>query len=175
MNAGLLKFGAITLSLSLAIFAAYRVAQAQSVDTPPIKMGLWQTEVSTTMSGMENMPMNHGGQHTTVSQGCLTPDTWKSSMQKMQTDAQRADCKVSNMHQDSSGLSFDESCSSARYNSDIHFQAQFDNSENMHGSAKMKMTAQGLPQPMTMDMTMTSHYLSSECGDVKPGEAKILK
>jgi hypothetical protein len=30
-------------------------------------------------------------------------------------------------------------------------------------------------QPMTIDTTMTSHYLSADCGEVKPGDAKILK
>jgi hypothetical protein len=175
MNTRLIRFGALPLYLFLAMFAVCDSARAQSLDSPPIKMGLWQTDASTSISGMENVPTAHQGQRTTVTQGCLTPESWKSSVENMQKRAKSGDCKTTNMHQDAHSLSFDESCSSERYNSDTHFEAQFDDSEHMHGSAKVKMTAQGLPQPMTANMTLNSHYLSADCGEVKPGEAKIVK
>lgn len=174
MNTKLIKLGSIPLSLSLAVFAAGHAVHAQTLETtPPIKMGLWQTEAKTAVSGAENTPLAREGQRATVTQGCLTPDTWKSTIESLGKNP-TIDCKVTNMHQDSQSLSFDEACSSERYNSDMHFQAQITDNEHMQGSAKVKVTAQGLPQPMTMNMTLDSHFLSSSCGDVKPGEGKVI-
>jgi hypothetical protein len=175
MNTSPVKLGAIPLLLSLATFTAVRTAHSQSTDAPPVKMGLWETESTAKTTGMENTPMARAGNRTTVSQGCLTPETWKSGLEHMQNDAQRSDCKVSKMQQDSHSLSFDETCNSERYNSDVHFEALIDDSEHIHGSGKVHITAPGLPQPMTMDMSLKSHYVSASCGDVKPGEGKIIR
>ena len=70
------------LSLSLAAIAVAGVAQISEV--PPVTMGLWQTETSSTVTGLENTPMAGmaaalGRAH--VSQSCLTPEKWKSDIQ----------------------------------------------------------------------------------------------
>jgi len=165
----------LSLLLSLAVFATVSTVSAQSVEAPPIKMGLWQTETSTAMAGMENMPAGQGGagRHTSVVQGCLTPETWKNEFQKIQNE-QSGNCTASNTHQDSHSLSFDETCKSDAYNTTAHFEALFDNSEHMHGTAKVHITGSAFPQGMTMNMTLTSHYLGADCGDVKPGEGKVI-
>jgi hypothetical protein len=136
-------------------------------------MGLWQTEANTSTAGMENSPMAHaGGKHSTVSQGCLTPETWKKEFAKIQDNP---DCKVSNMHQDAHSISFDETCASERHNTNAHFEGQFDDSEHMHGMAKVQITSPNFPQAITMNMALTSHYLGADCGDVKPGEGKVIR
>jgi hypothetical protein len=165
-----------TLPILLCFTALAAAAAAQTADTPPIKMGLWQTEVNSTIAGMENMPQGRAGTsgHRTVSQGCLTPETWKSEMEKLSDEQHRAECKMSNLHQDSHGVSFDEGCTSQRYNSTLHFEAVFDGDDHLHGSAKAHVTAQGMPQGMDMQMTMTSHFVSASCGDVKPGDSKVI-
>ena len=165
-----------TLPILLSFAALAAAALAQTPDTPPIKMGLWQTEVNTTMAGMENMPQGRTGAagHRIVSQGCLTPDTWKSEMGKLNDEQHRAECKVTNLQQDSHGVSFDEGCTSETYNSSFHFEAVFDGDDHMHGSAKAHISAQGMPQGMDMHMTMTSHYVSASCGDIKPGGSKVI-
>lgn len=56
----------------------------------------------------------------------------------------------------------------------MHFEAQFDGNDHMHGTGKMQMTGQAFPQGMTMNMTMSSHYVGADCGDVKPGSAKVI-
>jgi hypothetical protein len=167
--------GILPLLLTLATFSAVDAAQAQTLVPPPIKMGLWQTESSATMTGMEDSPMGKAmsGSHSNVTQGCLTPDTWKDSFQKMQNQLQN-DCKVSNMHQDAHSITFEETCTSERYTSNVHFEGFFDDAEHMHGNVKVAMTAPSLPQGMTMNMAMKSHYVSASCGDVKPGEGKVM-
>jgi Protein of unknown function (DUF3617) len=176
MNTRFAKVGTVPSLLALATFCAGHTLRSQTLEPPPIKMGLWQTESNGTVTGMENTPMGKAmsGQHGSVTQGCLTPDTWKNSLQKMQSQNQQNDCKVSNFHQDSHSVSFDEVCTGTRNNSNIHFNATFDDDEHMHGTVKMVMTAAALPQGMTMNMDLKSHYVSSSCGDVKPGEGKVI-
>jgi Protein of unknown function (DUF3617) len=170
MNTRFAKIGAVALLVSLAALGAYRASRAQSVEAPPVKMGLWETESSTTMSGMANIP--GGGKHTTVTQGCLTPENWKGEFEKIQRADQ--DCKVTNTQQDAHSLTVDETCSTARYSSTVHMEAHFENAEHMHGTGKATITGQGMPQGMTMDFAIDSHFVSSACGDVKPGSAKIV-
>jgi len=163
------------LSLLCFLAASASAAYAQSVDAPPIKMGLWQTETSTSMAGMENAGAGREGddKHTSVVQGCLTPETWKNEFQRIQNE-QAGNCTATNTHQDSHSLSFDETCKSDEYTTTAHFEALFDNSEHMHGTAKVHITGSAFPQGMTMNMALTSHYLGASCGDVKPGEGKVI-
>jgi hypothetical protein len=57
----------------------------------------------------------------------------------------------------------------------VHFEGLFDDDEHMHGNVKVIMTAPSLPQGMTMIMAMKSRYVSASCGDVKPGEGKVIQ
>jgi hypothetical protein len=164
-----------TLLLSLAVFSAARTAHAQMPDTPPIKMGLWQTEVTTTMAGMENTPMggHMGGDHKQITQSCMTPESWKNDLLKMRE--QQNKCSMADLHLDAHGMSFAETCSDGnQYTTTVHFQATFDSDEQMHGTATAHTAGPAFPQGMSMNMQMTSHYLGASCGEVKPGSAKII-
>ncbi|HEX3985918.1 MAG TPA: DUF3617 domain-containing protein [Acidobacteriaceae bacterium] len=154
------------------------IASAQTVEPPPIKMGLWQSEVVTTMEGGSNSPMGQAmaGGHTIVTQGCLTPDTWKKDIQGMQQHMRNTDCTMSNFQQDPHHIAFDEACATgqAGYSNHIHFEMLIDDPENGHGHADMKMTGPAFPQGMSMHMAMKTKYLAADCGDVKPGEGKVI-
>jgi Protein of unknown function (DUF3617) len=171
MNTRYLKVGAF--SLFLTFFAAIHSVQAQTMEPPPLKMGLWQMESTTSVAGMENMPMGHAAsQHSTVTQSCLTPDSWKNDFEKMTNPT--SNCTPKNVHQDSHSITADLICNSERYSSNAHFEGLFDSDEHVHGTATSHITAQGMPQSITMQMSFTSHYLSASCGDVKPGEGKVV-
>ena len=172
-----LRIPALATLPLLASFAA--LAAAQTVEAPPIKMGLWQSEVTTTMQGVPDSPMSHamGSGRTTVTQGCLTPDTWKKDIQGMQQHMRNTDCTMSNFEQDAHHVSFDEACTAGSqpgYSNNVHFEMLIDDTENAHGHADMKMTGPAFPDGMTMHTAMKSKYLSSDCGDVKPGESKVI-
>ena len=93
----------------------------------------------------------------------------------MQQQRQSANCNQTNFQQDSHHVSFDEQCGGqGGYSSNIHFEMLIDDSENAHGHADVKMTGAAFPQGMTMHMTMKTKYLSSSCGNVKPGEGKVI-
>lgn len=173
MNTRFANIGALLLLPGFAGFAAGQAAQVQTIEPPPIKMGLWQTETNTSVAGLENTPMARAaGKHSSVTQGCLTPDRWKSDFEKMSNPS--SDCKTSNVQQDSHSISADMTCTNDRYTSNAHFEGLIDSDESVHGTANIRLTAQGMPQAMTMQMSFTSHYLGASCGDVKPGEGKII-
>lgn len=180
MKTAILKTPSILLLLSLAVLAAPVAAAAQAAPTqlsevPPVTMGLWQTETSATVTGIENTPMasmasSLGRAH--VSQSCLTPEKWKSDIQGFNARQQHG-CALSNLHQDAHEISFDEVCGGGENNSRVDIL--IDGSEHAHGTVLMKITMPNLPQPVTINVTMASHYLASDCGDVKPGQGKMIK
>ena len=173
----------LVASLSFTAF----VAHGQT--PPPIKMGLWEGSTTITMQGMQIPPdvaarlqaMGRpvpGAPHTVVSQSCLTPDEWRKSFADVNRHG-TMECTTSNMVQDEHQLSFDESCTSPRGGTlEGHIKLTFDDSEHTRGEMHMKGTvptgASGA-QPLTSDMTISSHFLSADCGDIKPGSPKILK
>jgi hypothetical protein len=165
----------LPILLSFAILALAVAAVAQISETLPVTMGLWQTETTSIVTGIENTPMAGmasalGRAH--VTQSCLTPEEWKRDIQGFNA-RQQHDCIMSNLHQDAHEVSFDEACRGG--SATTHVDILIDSAEHSHGTMVMKIAAPNLPQPMTINMSMTSHYLGSDCGDVKPGEGKMVK
>ncbi len=152
------------LSLLIALTA---VAAAQT--PPPLKMGLWEHQISVQMSGM---PSGSASTHNLTHQSCFTSDSWKNAMQEMQGQRamQHTTCSTTNMEQDSRHISFDVQCSTTNqgYLSSMHIDMHFDSPEAMHGSNTVKISGPGMPQGMTVVSTVKSKWVSSDCGDVKP-------
>jgi hypothetical protein len=161
----------------LLLFSCAALAAAQSpapVSAPPIKMGLWQSSVTVDMSAMTGM---HGGSITNTSQSCMTPDTWKNAFHSMQQRQQQtpANCSTTNVQQDAHQLAFQIDCSTPQGDSSsIHVQMFLDSETAMHGHATVKMSGPNLPQGVSMSSVISSKFVSSDCGSVKPGESKPL-
>ena len=174
----LLKIKAfLPLSVVASLFVA-RVALAQLSETPPVSMGLWQTQSKSTVTGIENTPMANMAAamgRSIVTQSCLTPDRWKSDIQGF-NEKQKHGCTLSNLHQDSHEVSFDETCGANGSNglNSSHVDIIIDSQEHAHGTVATKVSDPRLAQPMTITVNMVSQYLGSACGDVKPGEGKIV-
>jgi hypothetical protein len=157
----------------LALF--FTVTAATSAQTPPpIKMGLWEHDVTVQMSGM---PDGMASSRSVASQSCYTPNTWKYALQNMQNRRQVANtsCTTSNMEQDPRHVSFDMVCTvSGRdaINTTFHIDMQFDSDEAMHGTTTANMSGPNMPQGMTMTSTIKSKFVGPDCGDVKPPEVK---
>jgi hypothetical protein len=174
MRIRLIPAASVTTLLTLSTLA---LAQNPSVMPPPIKMGLWQSETTTAISGAPDSPMGRamGNGRTTVTQGCLTPESWSKDIQGAQKHQQNTECTQSNFQQDSHKVTFDQACSNqGGYSTTIHFEMLIDDTENGHGFMDMKMSGAAFPQGMTMHMTMKTKYLSADCGSVKPGESKVI-
>jgi hypothetical protein len=162
--------------LGLAACAAAGKAQAQLSEVPPVSMGLWQTETTSSVTGIENTPMAGmaaaiGRPHS--NQSCLTPEKWRSDIQGFNARQQHG-CTMSNVHQNAHEVSFDEACTGGM-SSSSHVDILIDDAEHAHGSVLMKVSDPRLPQPMTIKVSMTSHYLGAACGEVRPGEGKTIQ
>jgi hypothetical protein len=156
-------------------FLSAVLASAQA-GPPPMKMGLWQSDITVQMSGMPNgvsVPA-----HTVTSQMCMTADTWKDALQNSQNRQRNlpVNCSTSNLQQDNHHYSADVQCTAQQgFTTTMHVDMQFDSDESMHGTTSMTMGGGGNgPQGMTMNSTIKSKFLSSDCGDVQPGKGKIV-
>jgi hypothetical protein len=164
------------------------VAHAQELPaTPPVKMGLWESTVTSTIGGLTIPPdvaarlqamgrsVPGSGPHTVVTQSCMTKDEWAKSIEKMNNNESK--CTYTNRSITSQKFSFDMSCASEHGGVFTgHFEMLVDDDEHTHGTAHMKSETSGPNgQTMTIDTTLSAHYLAADCGDVKPGDAKVVK
>ncbi len=141
---------------------------------PPLKMGLWEHQVTVQMSGMPN---GMDSTRTVVKQSCFTPDTWKNSLQQMQSRPKPGglSCSTSNMQQDVHHIAFDVQCSTSAppaFTTNMHIEMNFDSEESMHGSTTTTMSGPNMPQGMSVNTTIKSKFVNSDCGNLKPDEQK---
>ena len=158
------------------LFLLASLAPAQTRNPPPIKMGLWQSESTMSMSGMPNMPMGSAmAPHKIVSQACLTPDTWQKDLQGARKHQQEMNCTVSNLHQSAQKITLDQACSPRDgMSTTMHLEMFIDSDTAMHGTMVIKMSGQNMPQAMEMKSNIASHFLGSDCGNIQPGKAKLV-
>jgi hypothetical protein len=171
--------------LSMAVLGFLGVALAQTSE-PPVKMGLWQTKVTSTMTGFQippdvaarlkamGRPVPGAEPQTVVSQSCLTPGKWKEMFSHMQRNH---DCQFTNEHQSSTGMSADMACKSSdgRTSSTGHIAVSFTSSEKMTGKVHAETVRQSQPQPIVMDMSFESAYQGKNCQGISPDSPKIVQ
>ncbi len=154
----------------LVLFAALPVlfwstALAQNPATPPpIRMGLWQYEV--TMSGIPGP----GGPRMIVTQSCVTPETWTRSFQNPHPSAQ---CTTTNLHQTAHSVTFDVACSQQNMTSRAHVQMALDSETEMHGTVQSTVSGPGFPG-MNMTSAIHSKFLRTDCGEIQPGQSRMV-
>lgn len=168
----------------LVAMCAMVAASVQSPNPPPVKMGLWETTATSQMSGIQLPPdviakfkaMGKpvpGGVHIEVTQSCLTPEQWQKDMGLGKSD--EGDCKSERNVSAAGKYSFDLTCKSDHgYSTVGHWELQPLDTRHMRGSGQVDLIRSN-GQHITMSMTLTSHYLGANCGDVKPGEGKTIR
>ncbi len=176
--------------LALLAFCSLAAAAARAQDlpaTPPVKMGLWESTVTSKIGGLTippdvaarleamGRPVPGSTPHTVVTQSCMTKEEWAKSIERLNNN--EAKCAYTNRTFTAQKFSFDMSCASEHGGVfSGHFEMLVDDDEHTHGTVHMKSEAAGPNgQTMTIDTTLASHYLAADCGDVKPGEARTLK
>ena len=171
----------IRLALPMLLLCFASLASAQStppLTPPPIKMGLWQSSVTVNMSGMPNMPQGAGGTMTHVNQSCMTPDSWKDAFRNMQQRRQQMapNCTSTSLSQDAHQLTMDMSCTTEQgMSTTMHIQMFLDSESAMHGNVTSKISGPAFPQGIVANSTISSKFLNSDCGDVKPGQSKAIQ
>ena len=172
------------------VICAAGVAGAQTkIDPntpPPVKMGLWETHVTSQVKGIELPPdvierlkqMGRplpGEAHTTVTRGCLTPEEWRQELEEMNKPT-NTDCTVTRNTDNVSSISFDVSCKTEEGTVTGHWEMHILDDEHAHGSGHMKSDQTGPNgQSFTADSTVDTRWISADCGDVRPGKAKVME
>ena len=184
----------------LAIFALAASAHAQSTTSAPIKAGLWETSISSksqiqlppelqaridAMTPQQqammkaNMPGGGAGPvpSSLVTHACSAGQTSVNDLITQAQEKNGAKCTVSNQTQTATNISFDISCSMQEGTASGH--SSFTMADSDHVSGTTHMTAnmsggRGGGGSMTIDSTVSSHYLSSNCGDVKPNTSVVV-
>jgi hypothetical protein len=178
--------GSLLLALALCCLAGV-VAKAQEMPaTPPVKMGLWETTITNTIGGIQippdiaakmqamGRPVPGSTPQTVVTHSCMTKDEWAKGFEKMNSNESK--CTYSNRTITSEKISFDMSCASERGGVFTgNFEMLIADDEHTHGTAHMKGAMGPNGQPMTIDTTLSAHFLAADCGDIKPGEAKTIQ
>ncbi len=135
--------------------------------TPPMKMGLWETTSSMTMSGAQMPPGMAGAGQTMKARQCFTPETWAKALGASQ---RQQSCTRTHEVYTSNHYAFDLSCPNSGTTG--HFDMTFDSKESGHATLHMSMNNNG--NEMNVDSTIESHFISSDCGNVSPDRPQIV-
>ncbi len=130
--------------------------QVKLPSTPPVKMGLWE---STATNG-------RGASY--KSRSCFTTESYQTEMAKMPPG-----CTVSNQAWTSHSFTADVACTMQDATSTGHVDVQFPDTQTIHSTINVSMTAQG--QTMPINFTTDSHFVSSDCGDIPGGESRPIR
>ena len=148
-------------------FALVYAAMFQMPATPPIKMGLWESEVHLHMN-MPNMPamMQSMMNKTHHARTCMTPESYAKSIAAQQQ--QRKDCQFTNQVWAEKKYSFDMTCSNGKMLG--HSEIMFDSDTAAHGTMHLDLGNGG-----TGDSTTDLKWVGADCGSVTPDKPEIIK
>jgi hypothetical protein len=130
----------------------------QLPSTPPGKPGLWETSTSSQM----NMPGMNMPARTSKVRSCVSADHWSQDLAKVQNQ----DCTKTGEKFSGNTYTAEVSCKSGAKGT---FTITWDSAESSHSTMHMDMNMNG--RSMSMDSTSTGHFVSADCGAVKPGSA----
>jgi hypothetical protein len=181
--------------LFLLVMAFGTGLKAQSAPVP-IKPGLWQTQISGTSSmtlpadqeariatlpaaqqAMIRSRMGGGTPTAVTTRSCAAEQT---SLNALMSEAQQKNtkCTFTNQVQTADGASFDTNCVSPQGTASGHAEFHMTDSEHVSGSIHLTADAtssNGGSMHMTIDNTVTSKYMGTDCGTVKPGTGEVVK
>ncbi|MGA1982335.1 MAG: DUF3617 family protein [Acidobacteriaceae bacterium] len=166
----------------------------QAQVTTPIKQGLWQTQVTSSMqmalppdvqAKIAAMPASQQAQMQAMMGGggmmpkptsstvksCVASTMTPSDLLNQAQQKSGMKCTFTNQQVTANSVSFDTSCTTTQGTATGH--SQFTMTDSDHGTGTthmtMAMSANGHSTTATMDGTSTYTYLGADCGDVKPG------
>ena len=166
-----------------ALAAASVAAPLHAQQAPPVKMGLWQTTSTSTMTGFQLPPgvaekMKQMGREvpgatptTTTIQSCVTKEKWDEAFARPQ---QRENCTSNFTKRDATGITGTIACQTPRGSSKGTVNVTFAGDEKAHGTMHLETVTERQPQPIIMDITYDSVYQGSDCKGIQPGDAKVV-
>ena len=127
------------------------------ITSPSIKMGLWEATVA-----------NSVATNTIKMRSCITPESYKEAIAHVPPG-----CTITNKTQTATSISGDLSCTLQHGGTTTgHIDVEMPDPTSMRSTVKLMVNAQSQSVPMTL--TTDSHFVSADCGDIAPGQAKIV-
>jgi hypothetical protein len=165
--------------------------RAQGLAAAPIKQGLWETTITSNMQielppelqariaamtpqQQAMMKANMGGKGgaplVNTTQSCAASQESLDSLVNQAQKDKGTKCTFTNRTQTANGASFDVSCTMQEGAAQGHSDFQMADSEHVTGKTHMTMRMNGSDGPgsATIDSTLTSKYMGTNCGSVKP-------
>jgi hypothetical protein len=128
------------------------------VATPPIKMGLWEATITNSLISK-----------TLKTRSCITPQSYQDAMTRIPPG-----CTVANKVQTTTSISGDLSCTLQHGGTTTgHIDVEMPDATTMRSRVQLNVTAQGQTTPMTL-MT-ESHFVAADCGDLAPGQSRMVQ
>lgn len=125
---------------------------------PPIKMGLWEATITNSLAT-----------NTIKTRSCITPQSYQESIAHVPPG-----CTVTNKTQTATSISGDLSCTLQHGGTTTgHIDVEMPDPVTMRSTIKLMVNAQSQSVPMTL--TTDSHFVSADCGDIAPGQAKMVQ
>lgn len=124
--------------------------------TLPVKMGLWENTLTTSE-----------GEHQKT-RSCFTKESFQRSVMNMPST-----CTITNQAWTSRSYTSDVSCKTTSSQSNGHLDMQFLSPETTHSTITLTITVQGKTVPLTI--TTDSKFVSSQCGDLAPGDSREVQ
>ncbi|MGA8938894.1 MAG: DUF3617 family protein [Acidobacteriaceae bacterium] len=136
------------------------------VGAPPMKMGLWEASMTTSIT--------RDGTATQAQvmkvRACYTAETYAAAFGSPMGGA-ASRCTKWGDTWTSNSYTADYSCPSA--NGSVHVAMVWSDKESGSGSVHMVVNPSG--HSVTIDTKIASHFVSADCGAVKPGAPQIMR
>ena len=138
--------------------AAITQTAGSTAATPPIKMGLWEATVTNSLSP-----------NPIKSRSCIDVESYQKSMASVPPG-----CTITNKKQTATSISGDLSCNLQHGGTATgHVDVEMPDASTMQSTVNLTVTAQG--QTVPMKLTTDSHFISADCGDIAPGQGKVVQ
>jgi Protein of unknown function (DUF3617) len=145
------------------VIAAVLAAGSTSLlaQSAPIKMGLWEKTMVTSLDGGQQMTMH--------AKDCVTPEEWQRMMANVEHPHEG--CKV-NTVKTGNGYTYSGTCTLPQGSTIVMSGSQtIQDPEHILSENHSTSTMNG--KTRKSDIRSTSRFLSSSCGAIKPGEPEI--
>ena len=161
--------------LLLAPFAGRTLQHSSLTTPPPIKMGLWESTITTRMMPTD-VPESRA-EHVIKLRQCLTPGSWTSSFRQGPGNS----CTRSNESLSDHAYSADLACIRASTNVLGRIEMAFPSPDSAHGTIHLDVEArhvvngQLIEYHLTNDSTLDMHFVSEDCGSVNPDAPQVVQ
>ena len=127
------------------------------ITPPPIKMGLWEATVTSSLAPKA-----------LKTRSCLTPQSYQDAMAHIPPG-----CTLTNKTQTATSITGDLSCTLQHGGTTTgHIDVEMPDPATVRSKIDLSLNVQGQTMPMTL--TTESHFVSADCGDIAPGQSKVI-